>query len=132
MIRRLAYVSRPRPGLPVVEIPRIVSVCRARNEAEGISGMLLYTGLDFAQVIEGPSEPVENLWARIRADDRHCDIVTLIDEHAPSPWFTDWRVGYPAGGYVMAQVSAWRNRACGFDETERLKLRQLLVAADAI
>ena len=131
MIRRLVYVSRPRPGLPVVEIPRIVSVCRARNEIEGISGVLLYTGLDFAQVIEGPLQPVENLWARIRADDRHCDIVTLIDERALSPWFSDWRVGYPAGGTVMAQVSAWRTRAGGFDETERLKLRQLLAVVDA-
>jgi hypothetical protein len=132
MIRRLAYVSRPRPGLSVVEIPRIVSVCRARNEVEGISGVLLYTGLDFAQVIEGPPQPVENLWARIRADDRHCDIVTLIDEHALSPWFLDWRVGYPAGGTVMATVSAWRTRAGAFNETDRLKLRQLLAVVDAI
>jgi hypothetical protein len=94
--------------------------------------MLLYTGLDFAQVIEGPPEPVEGLWARIRADDRHCDIVTLIDEHAPSPWFPDWRVGYPAGGFVMAQVSAWRTRAGAFDETDRVKLRQLLTGVDAV
>ena len=70
MIRRLAYVSRPRPGLSVVEIPRIVSVCRARNEVEGITGVLLYTGLDFAQVIEGSWQPVVDLWERIRADER--------------------------------------------------------------
>jgi hypothetical protein len=106
MIRRLTYVSRLRPGLSPGEIPRIVSGCRARNELEGISGVLLFTGADFAHLIEGPPEPVANLWARIRADDRHCDIVTLFDENAPSRWFADWRVGYPTDSAAASRKYA--------------------------
>ncbi len=132
MIRRLAYVSRLRPGLAPGEIPRIVSVCRARNELEGISGVLLFTGADFAQLIEGPLQPVANLWARIRADDRHCDIVTLLDEQAPSRWFSDWRVGYPTDSTVAVQISAWRAHAGAFDESDHFNLIQMLAAADAV
>jgi hypothetical protein len=132
MIRRLAYVSRPRPGLSPVEIPRIVSTCRRHNEIEGIRGVLLFTGLNFAHLIEGPWQPVAGLWARIRADDRHCDIVTFLDEPAPSPWFSDWRVGYPSDRITVEQISAWSNHAGAFDETERLKLREMLTAVDAI
>lgn len=132
MIRRLAYVSRLRPGLSPVEIPRIVSICRARNELEGISGVLLFTGADFAHVIEGSPETVADLWTRIRADDRHCDIITLFDENAPAPWFPDWRVGYPTDSTVAVQVSAWRVRAGKFDESDRFNLIQMLAAADAV
>ena len=132
MIRRLAYVSRLRPGLSPGEIPRIVSVCRARNELEDISGVLLFTGADFAHLIEGPPETVANLWARIRADDRHCDIVTLFDENALSRWFADWRVGYPTDSAAAVQISAWRVRAGTFGESDRFNLIQLLAAADAV
>jgi hypothetical protein len=132
MIRRLAYVSRPRPGLSPVEIPRLISACRRHNESEGICGVLLFTGMNFAQLIEGPWEPVVELWRRIRADDRHCNIVTFLDEPAPSPWFSDWRVGYPSDRTMVEQISAWCNHSGAFDEAERLKFRQLLMAVDAI
>ena len=50
MIRRLVYVSRPRPNLSLVEIPRIVAVCRAHNALDGITGVLLFTG-EFTRLV---------------------------------------------------------------------------------
>lgn len=132
MIRRLAYVSRPRPGMSLGEIPRIVAAVRARNDVVGITGVLLFTGQDFAQMIEGPPQVVANLWASIRADPRHHDIVVFHDERAPARWFNDSRVGFPSDEGVIAQVEAWR-RSCGaLDSAKGAELRNVLAAIDAI
>lgn len=133
MIRRIGYVSRPVPGLALVEIARIVSVCRARNNAANVLGVLLFTGLDFAQVLEGPSDAVASVWRKICADARHRDLVTLFDEHASTMWFGDWRVGFPSDVATVNQIAQWRRRTPQeWDEKRRAEVRTLLASVDAI
>lgn len=133
MIRRIGYVSRPVPGLALVEIARIVSVCRARNNAANVRGVLLFTGLDFAQVLEGPSDAVASVWRKICADARHRDLVTLFDEHASTMWFGDWRVGFPSDVATVNQIAQWRRRTPQeWDEKRRAEVRTLLASVDAI
>jgi len=108
MIRRIAYVSRPRAGMSLTELPRIVAACRAHNEIDRITGVLLFTGLDFAQLIEGAPEPVERLWARLLDDDRHEGILRLLDTRADSRWFADWRVGFPSERAFVDRIAQWR------------------------
>jgi hypothetical protein len=132
MFRRLAYVSRPRPNLPRTEIPRIVSVSRVRNAQDGIGGVLLFTGMDFVQLIEGEVLAVAALWSRIHADPRHRDIAALLDERADDRWFADWRVGFPSDAATINLIAAWRERECLRDDTERGQLRLLFANADAM
>lgn len=132
MIRRLAYVSRPRPNLPLTEIPRIVSTCRAHNHHAGITGVLLFTGIDFAQLIEGEPHAVADLWARISADGRHRDIVTFLDERDPSRWFSDWRVAFPSDSVVVGQIAAWREHEGAWTGDARAELRRVLEGTDSL
>jgi hypothetical protein len=132
MIRRLAYVSRPRPGLPLVEIPRIVARCRVRNELDGITGVLLFTGLEFAHLIEGSPNNVTDVWARIRADDRHCDIVALLDEQSPSRHFADWRMGFPSANGLATQIAVWREHKGPWNAIEHDDMLRLFMSADAL
>ena len=133
MIRRIGYVSRPVPGLALAEIARIVSVSRARNNAANICGVLLFTGVDFAQVLEGPLDAVATVWQRICADARHRDLVTLFDEHALTMWFGDWRVGFPSDVATVNQIAAWRRQTpAESDERQRTEVRTLLASVDAI
>jgi hypothetical protein len=133
MIRRLAYVSRPRADLPPAEISRIVVKSRINNARDGLCGVLVYTGTDFAQVIEGPSDRVEALWNRIKLDDRHQDVALLFDETTEeAPWFPDWRMGYLANRALTKLIGKWRDLGEVMDERGRLKLRQLLAAADSL
>lgn len=132
MIRRLAYVSRPRPDLPATEIPRIVLTSRANNARDRITGVLVYTGTDFAQLLEGERARVEALWRRIRDDDRHLDITPLLDEPDAAPWFPDWRMGYLADRGLARQLADWRALEHAIDPRERTTLRTLLAAADAL
>jgi hypothetical protein len=131
MIRRVAYVSRPRIDLPATEIPRIVVVSRAYNARNGITGILVYTGTDFAQLIEGRPPAVAALWQRIGADDRHVDMTLLLDEDDTTPWFPDWRVGYLTDRGLGRRFADWRARGRRLSDPERTTLRQLLAEADA-
>jgi hypothetical protein len=132
MIRRIAYVSRPRSGMSLVEVPRIVAHCRAHNALDGISGVLLFTGLDFAQVIEGAPDVVGRLWTRILADDRHQDIVPVLDARAQTRWFPDWRVGYPSDGALVGAIARWRACASPQSAAAGDELRRAFAAADAL
>jgi hypothetical protein len=132
MIRRLAFISRPRPGLALAEIPRIVASGRRRNEGAGITGVFLFTGLDFVQLIEGAPPQVTDLWSRIRVDVLHEEINVLFDERAPSRWFADWRVGFPSDGVAVGRIASWRQQGGVWDDTKRAELRQLLAAIDTM
>jgi len=132
MIRRLAYLSRPRPDLPAAEISRIVVRSRINNERHKIAGVLVYTGTHFAQLIEGVPAEVEALWRRIKCDDRHLDIVLLLKENAVSPWFRDWRMGYLPQRELSRHIDGWREAGRAMDARSRWDLRQLLAAADSL
>jgi Sensors of blue-light using FAD len=132
MFRRIVSLSRPKPGLALPEIPRIVSSCRRHNEARGITGLLLFTGLDFAQLLEGPPQPVADLWAKICADERHRDLVRILDERVPQRWFEDWRVGFPTDGAVVQRIADWREHAGAWNEARCDELRRMFAQADAM
>ncbi len=130
MYRRLAYVSRPQENLPVAQIPRIVALCRARNARDDITGVLAFTGHDFAQLIEGPRAAMDGLWSSIRADGRHHDIAVLFDEPAEGRWCGDWRIGFPADPAIGASIAALRNARGPFDATAKANFLRLLNDCD--
>lgn len=132
MIRRIAYVSRPRAGMSLSELPRIVSACRAHNEIDHITGVLLFTGLDFAQLIEGAPQPVERLWARLLGDDRHEGILRLLDTRAESRRFADWRVGFPTEGALQDRIAQWRAQGPRGSCADSDELLRLFAEADAL
>ncbi|WP_051241382.1 BLUF domain-containing protein [Stappia stellulata] len=83
------------------EIDRLLAYARANNSRQGITGALLLAGSTFFQILEGADVDVRETFARIRADDRHKDLV-IIDERSdserlmPGEWlfFTDTMDAY--------------------------------------
>ena len=76
------------------EIRSILAASRIRNQANGITGALLFTSLGFAQVLEGRREAVESLFERIGADPRHSDVTVLSFTPAERRSFPDWSMGF--------------------------------------
>ncbi|MEP7329037.1 MAG: BLUF domain-containing protein [Betaproteobacteria bacterium] len=128
----MAYISQPRPDLPASAIPRIVTVARKNNARDGLNGVLVYTGADFAQVIEGPDASAVALWLRVAADARHQEISILVNETTDRPWFTDWRMGYIFNDETTRQFGVWRARRRRLDEADHVELRRLLASADSM
>jgi hypothetical protein len=75
----LLYVSRDRlnGGDVNSKLRQILDVAVERNLSNGITGALVHTGTDFAQILEGPEASVSQIMASILIDPRH-DRVSIV------------------------------------------------------
>ena len=76
------------------EVRSILATSRARNQAAGITGALLFTASGFAQVLEGPRDAVEHAFERINADPRHRDVTVLSFTPIERRSFPEWSMGF--------------------------------------
>jgi len=94
-MKSLLYVSKVnhRSFDAQLDIGRIVEGARSRNLFNDVSGMLVFTGDYFAQLLEGPAEAVDLIMGSIRADPRH----HWLSEHVQpitNRSFGAWSLGY--------------------------------------
>jgi len=76
-LRRLFYVSHTH-ATPV-DVERILYRARCRNALHGVTGMLIYTGGHFAQVLEGTLEALARTMSAITTDPRHGRMRRLVE-----------------------------------------------------
>ena len=90
-LKRIKYISRFSGVLSPSDIEQIVAVSQRNNQLAGITGVMATSGKLFYQVLEGPSEQVDGLLKKIRADPRHTDFVLLrVQEDVESRLFPSW------------------------------------------
>lgn len=65
-----------------------------KNKAIGLTGILLYDGRRFLQLLEGDRSTVETLFRKISQDDRHYNVSVLFDREASERAFGNWAMGY--------------------------------------
>ena len=80
MIYRLLYVSTATANLSALDLDSILETAQYRNAANGLTGLLVFTGVQFMQLLEGPKEAVEAIFEAICADPRHHAVARLIAE----------------------------------------------------
>ena len=83
MLSTLIYRSRLSPGCCPEALSQIVAQAQTRNAALQITGILLFDGDYFLQVLEGPDSAVNLIYASIRRDPRHYNLVELMRDYAP-------------------------------------------------
>lgn len=89
-MRQITYISTLRTGEASSTFKDVERVSHANNARDDLSGLLMFDGLRFLQVLEGPEESVERALARIRADKRHFALVTLSDRTVERRSFGGW------------------------------------------
>ncbi|MEJ7664832.1 MAG: BLUF domain-containing protein [Hymenobacter sp.] len=72
----------------------LLEQCRPGNEQNGITGVLMYGGGQFIQVLEGCPAAVRRLYARIAADPRHGRLEILADGPVPRREFKNWHMSF--------------------------------------
>ena len=68
----------------------ILSAARRNNPRLGITGALVCRHDLYLQLIEGPGEAIDALYAQIEADDRHFDVRLLLSEAMGERLFPNW------------------------------------------
>lgn len=91
---QLTYLSAPTRPLSVDDLMNLLNTARDNNARLGISGMLLYTGKWFIQVLEGEEIVVDNLVTVIKKDSRHSDFRILERKKISSREYADWTMGF--------------------------------------
>jgi len=80
VLSQYLYISTA-PTLSRDEVDAILATSARNNPAREITGLLLYNGRNFLQLIEGEEEALVALMLRITEDPRHSGI-TLLDRRA--------------------------------------------------
>ncbi|MFY7985462.1 MAG: BLUF domain-containing protein, partial [Burkholderiaceae bacterium] len=88
----LVYRSKATIPLTELELLYLLGQARGRNQAEMITGLLVYDRGLFYQWIEGPDQSMGKLWQAIRQDPRHGDIEILSEQQIPIRLFRDWHM----------------------------------------
>lgn len=90
----LIYVSTASLGLTKAEVADIVTESARNNERNEITGLLLYNGLNFCQVIEGEADAIEALYRRLGADPRHTGLVRILHRPIETREFDGWSMAF--------------------------------------
>jgi len=90
----LVYVSAAAAGFDLSDLEATLHVAREHNARDGISGMLLFEGRSFLQVLEGEHARIDALLEKIRGDARHAKTTLLLREPIERRSFADWTMGY--------------------------------------
>jgi len=77
MLVRLIYASRACEPIGHELIEQIVAASSRNNHANGITGVLGYSGDVFIQVLEGGRGQVNRLYGQLQRDPRHTDLTLL-------------------------------------------------------
>lgn len=91
---QLVYISSAVHLMDDQELKEILQIARENNTREDITGLLLYRGGNFIQVLEGPEDAVMNLYGKISRDPRHTGVETLLKGPITERQFADWSMGF--------------------------------------
>jgi len=116
-IKHVIYISRPTHFDHIV-LEDILKTSRSNNPQNGITGNLVYHSDLFLQILEGPTEAINNLYNKILSDSRHDDVVKLRDSTFHTRLFASWAM--KNDGHQSWMLS--RHEISKFNEEEALSL----------
>ena len=89
MLSQYLYISTA-PTLPHEEVDAILATSARNNPARGITGLLLFNGRNFLQLLEGEEGEVAALMDTITADPRHAGVSVLDKRGIATRTCPDW------------------------------------------
>lgn len=93
-LKSLTYTSWARSTISDSDVEAILRSARTNNPLDGLTGVLIFNGSAFMQVLEGAENAVDEMARRLEGDPRHFNMHVreqrLISERA----FPDWSMAY--------------------------------------
>ena len=120
MLSQYLYISTA-PSLSREQVDTILETSAQNNPEQGITGLLLYNGRNFLQLLEGESGAVETLMERIDNDPRHTGVSILYNQQIAQRTCPEWAMKR----VIIAETVAARREALerdlpeGLDDTVR-------------
>lgn len=94
MLISIVYMSRAVEPFDDAAMTELLRGSRFRNEALGVSGLLVAKDGRFMQLLEGPAISVDDRFTAIAQDPRHHEVTSLIREDIERRRFDGWSMAY--------------------------------------
>lgn len=89
-LKTVTYTSLARLDLTAADLAAIHETARRLNALDGVTGLLIFNGSRFLQIIEGAESAIDDLVARLRADPRHSAFEIRDERIVAERAFPDW------------------------------------------
>ncbi|HCQ7753127.1 diguanylate phosphodiesterase [Citrobacter sp. 50677481] len=87
MLTTVIYRSHICDTFSLISLEKMVAAAKVKNEQANVTGILLFNGKHFFQLLEGPEEGVQQIYQHIINDERHHNLVELLRDYGPSRRF---------------------------------------------
>ncbi len=94
MLVSIVYMSRSVTPFDDGALAELLREARLRNEALGVSGLLVAKDGRFMQLLEGPAWSVDDRFGAIARDPRHGEVKSLVREDIDRRRFDGWSMAY--------------------------------------
>lgn len=93
-LKSLTYTSLARLDLGGEDIADIHRTARQANALNGVTGLLIFNGTHFLQIIEGPESAIDELVGRLRLDQRHHQLEIRDERKVAGRQFPGWSMEF--------------------------------------
>nr|WP_321222386.1 BLUF domain-containing protein [uncultured Psychroserpens sp.] len=90
----IIYQSKAQDNLKITEIDNMLLKAKRFNKEHNITGCIVYHDDRFIQIIEGEKPEIINLYAKIKDDKRHFDVMTLSETATNQTLWDDWSMAF--------------------------------------
>ena len=90
----LTYTSSATRLMSVHQLVELIEQIRPKNERLGVTGLLLYSGGNVIQTLEGDGVVVDDLLGVIESDARHTGVRILDRRYVDERAFSTWSMGF--------------------------------------
>lgn len=105
-LKTLTYTSLARLDLGAADVTDIHRTARHLNALDGITGLLVFDGRRFLQIVEGAEDAIDSLLARLRRDPRHSALEIRDERFVEARAFPEWamELARVSAGYLEARA----------------------------
>tara|TARA_R110002020_G_scaffold211682_3_gene417941 strand:- start:814 stop:1227 length:414 start_codon:yes stop_codon:yes gene_type:complete len=94
MTYSIVYISSAADSLTKNDIQDVFNFTLDWNLDNNISGFLVYKNQSFIQLLEGDEQVLKELFERIKNDERHCNIIPIIQQNLPYKSFEGYQTSF--------------------------------------
>ncbi|MVO08394.1 bluf domain protein [Flavobacterium sp. TP390] len=123
---RIIYLSSATTKFTNEEILTLLNASRKNNEANEITGLLLYSDGNFLQIIEGKQKKIKALYAKINMDQRHRNIIKVFEGKVSHRIYPKWHMGF------NSIDKEFENQTIGTDSYQSISSEDDLIASTFI
>ncbi len=94
MLYELIYSSRASSNITNDMLENVLETSRINNLKDNITGLLIFDGSTFCQILEGEKDVIESTYNRIKHDNRHIDHSLFHSGEIEERNFLEWSMSF--------------------------------------